>query len=520
MPSLFWNSGEKEVIKGLDILGYRKVDQDLEKRWVSGITTISQRARYLSLLPWLLLEFYRHCGVSSSKARPPNWDEFHAAERRLELIVLAATQVTDAQLNRKTGGLLGSDLHTEEATLLSTGHVVPLTLDRGGAIFGTYVVPCRTIGLIAHDSIEGEWQAPKLTPRGQRMHKVRSDLIGSPPIVEKIIAGGDVSGQEIEEVATLFSAGALDLDDSAAERSLLEESLTRHEEGQDVDLYTRFLATLRFALSSVLHGVADSPTAIARRYASVCRAQSSPEESALHWAAYEMHRRVHFALELLLEGLTTELADADGATVPDVITAWVAGFDPPAAITQHFDSGVAPALSSSFRSFCHAIQHDAFLDAPIDRRVRRLLAANEKAVFALLMLTATWRQARGVFELAAFPKSGTGAERVFPILAAADTKSAAETMHLVIDRGVVESHLTTTLRKMGNGLKCSLRFFPDGQVLRPTGIGVAAGFSGDRLGNVLGILADLGLTTMEDDKAVLSARGQELLSALGGPVNA
>src|SRR5687767_12407932 len=82
MSTLFWNAGEKEVIKGLDILGFRKVDQDLEKGWVSGITTISQRARYLSLLPWLLMEYYKLCGVDTGEALAPEWDEFHDIERR------------------------------------------------------------------------------------------------------------------------------------------------------------------------------------------------------------------------------------------------------------------------------------------------------------------------------------------------------------------------------------------------------------------------------------------------------
>jgi hypothetical protein len=80
----------------------------------------------------------------------------------------------------------------------------------------------------------------------------------------------------------------------------------------------------------------------------------------------------------------------------------------------------------------------------------------------------------------------------------------------------IEPHLKTTLRKMGAGQRCSLRFFPEGSLLRPTGTRVRAGYSGDRLGNILGMLADLGEFDRESGGVRLTERGRAFVSTLEG----
>ncbi len=331
-----WNAGEKEVTKGLDILGFRRVDQDLEKAWVSGITTISERARYMAMLPWLLVEYYKLCGLESGTARSPVWEEFRDISRRLELVVMAATRVTDKRLGRKTTGLLGGDIFEAELGVLAAGGTVPLLLDRGGATFGTYVVPCRTVGLISHESIDAEWQAPKITPRGRRMHEFRTRALGSSSILERVLHGGSLDAPTVEASADQFSAGALDLAVSDDECRFLESVLLEVEDGQDAEGYARFLTTVRFALTSVQAGHAASPAAIAARYSQVTEPGAQLSESALAWAAYEMHRRVHFSLELLLGSLTSAIGEVDGATVNDVVASWTE------------DEGLAPALADAF----------------------------------------------------------------------------------------------------------------------------------------------------------------------------
>jgi hypothetical protein len=49
-----WGSPPAETSGGLDLLGVRRLDQSIEASLVVGITTISLRGRYLSILRWAL----------------------------------------------------------------------------------------------------------------------------------------------------------------------------------------------------------------------------------------------------------------------------------------------------------------------------------------------------------------------------------------------------------------------------------------------------------------------------------
>ena len=121
------------------------------------------------------------------------------------------------------------------------------------------------------------------------------------------------------------------------------------------------------------------------------------------------------------------------------------------------------------------------------------LSAAEQALMSFCLLSALAAQTRHLRMQALFPaRKGPGDHAVEMILAAGETP-----FHVFLEALTAESavspHLATTLRKMGNNQKCSLRFFPDGPILRPTGMVTSAGHSNDRLSNTMRMLADVGL---------------------------
>jgi hypothetical protein len=79
---------------------------------------------------------------------------------------------------------------------------------------------------------------------------------------------------------------------------------------------------------------------------------------------------------------------------------------------------------------------------------------------------------------------------------------------------VVERHLQTTLRKMGAGQQCSLRFYPEGRLLLPTNEKTTAGSSNDRLQNVLGVLTDIGVLTRTGEGRAVTTEGREIYNRI------
>jgi hypothetical protein len=106
-------------------------------------------------------------------------------------------------------------------------------------------------------------------------------------------------------------------------------------------------------------------------------------------------------------------------------------------------------------------------------------------------------------------------EQVFARLDEGAGRPLREVLDGLLREQVVGRHLEVTLGKMGRGLGCSLRFYPEGSSLRPLGADVYGGLSALRLPNVFTMLADLGLLRQGDhSKYALTDAGKQVLAEL------
>ena len=498
---IFWNAGEKEYIQGLDVLGLRQLDQKIESEWVAGITTISFRARYLSLLPWLLTEFYSH-----ELKHPPEADDTYEKKigrlkracARMEFLVLAASaHGGDWGESGNTYGVLGSELFSSQLDELKSDGKVDLPTSKGGASFGTYVMPCRGFGILS----SGTNALPaRVTPRGKAFWEVRNQAPESETSRDLILNGGTLTLQQLKDIGPSFSVNGLSA--SEPESKLLLEAFIKpiDQSRWASESSGRFVSTVVWASQSIAFGEKRAPEIIAENYETVVgKGPKDLSRTQVAWAEYELRRRVHFACELLLSDFTYTLMDYEGGNTAEIVAQWLERRALPESLSKYCTS-IEFSPDSPFDIFAESVRHDAFLGEVVSTRMgRNLPYGGPRALLAFCLLVACYRQTQALRDSGRLTeRKGEYMEKAFHLIEVYGAGSLSDIVEKIVLELAVAPHLATTLRKIGAGQKCSLRFYPDGERLRPTGTGVVAGYSGSRLENVLGTLADLGVFAREN----------------------
>jgi len=488
---MFWNSGERDLIKGLDILGLRTQDQSVEAPLVSSITTISIRARYLSLLPWVVGEVFRD---SSHKYSEKDVQRLMQIIDRLELLIILSTQHLRAQNSTLiTTGMIGDLVYKEyidafndrkelNAKILAESSKKKGYLSRS---YATYLNPCRGFGMFSNTNATPF----ALPPRGQEAYQARAAHIPRDSLtLSWLLNGGKMTAGMLDDEAMLFSVG--NIASIPDELECLRRSFLLPYNDEDsfvVERYRKFQGTIKWALTNLGKGNSAAQLIESNYQRCVESKYEDLTETEFLWFEYDLRRKVHYALEIILGVFSDTLADINGGIVEDVIREW------------DTLSGLSETISRIY-----GVQSVSF-DKTIEDVISKLssVSANEsvgslvpaeKCLYALALIIRTYMNTNNKVSALTNQTNRIDYLRVvFEILDRSRKSSIFSVCTNIIKQCVVVPHLNTALRKMSQGNQCSLRFYPEGQTLTPTGTATGPGMSATRLTNTMNMLADIEL---------------------------
>ncbi|HZT26569.1 MAG TPA: hypothetical protein VFA57_12770 [Pseudolabrys sp.] len=140
-PAPDWISFEADKTEGLDLLGLRAPVQQIGNQRFNGVTTVTPKLRYLSVLTWIIWRY--------SHARLPNaWRPFERFIEAQEALIVLANRLK----SREIGNLVGV---TKADELLDSGRQnFPLQRLVQQTAFNVYVTTSRQLHL-THDETDG-----------------------------------------------------------------------------------------------------------------------------------------------------------------------------------------------------------------------------------------------------------------------------------------------------------------------------------------------------------------------------
>ena len=508
---IFWNSGEKDMTNGLDILGIRRLDQNIELEWVSGITTISYHARYMSLLPWVLAEYYESELINQGNKAHFNEGKLYDMIKRMEMVVFFSTEIGDVWgESGNTFGVIGSDLYSEQLKKLKADNVITLNSGKGGASLGTYIAPCRSFGILA-DGDDDSGIPIKITSRGKQLYEEHKNTLRDCALAQSIVNGGLITFQDIQNEGVYFSVNGLASKKCGTERNLLEDFILNpylKNHAPIINQYDHFKKTVLWLLKWLMNmGTISAQEAIVRNY-SHCVSSSDINtltDYQLGWCEYELRRRCHFSFELLLRAFNCTLLDLGAADYNTIINEIVSRYEYSEYMTNILSGSNGDPYSMNVDCLNKLLGGSLFLNLPIERGKIQNFDEGTICLYAICLIMACLKQTEQLRLSNKIPSrhhdTSSYMEKAFDIIKRSESNNLIELLDLLLKEVSIEAHLKTTWRKMGQQQKCSLRFYPDGQVFRPTGKLTKAGYSGSRLGNVLGMLGDIGICDRIDNNS-------------------